>query len=84
MLWKDCSSSLVQFSTPTKAAKSSEVFEEFTGCALPLALLTLFPQILQCSMSCPGDTPLNSFFMIMYDFGGFFGWQKIVSSHNVL
>ena len=44
---KTCSSSLVQFSTPTKAAKSSELFEqEYTVYDLSLALLSLLPQIL--------------------------------------
>ena len=41
-----CSSSLVQFSTPNKAAKSSELSEqEYTDYDLPLALLSLLGQI---------------------------------------
>ena len=49
-----CSSSLVQFSTtPNKAAKSSELSEqEYTDYDLPLALLSLLGQILQCCFSC--------------------------------
>ena len=41
---KTCSSSLVKFSTPNKAAKSSELSEqEYTDYDLPLALLSLLP-----------------------------------------
>ena len=50
---KTCSSALVQFFTPTKAAKSSELSEpEYTDYGLPLALLNLLPQMLQCFFSC--------------------------------
>ena len=50
---KMCSSSLVQFSTPTKAAKSSDLSEqEYTHYDIPLALLSLLTLMLQCFVSC--------------------------------
>ena len=74
----------MEFSTPTKAARSSELSQqEYTGCASLWPLLSPLPQMLQCFSVAPGDTPLN-FYMIMYDFcWGFFGMQKIVASYNV-
>ena len=70
----------MEFSTPTKAAKSSELSEqEYIVCA------SLWPLHRCCSAFsvAPGDTPLN-FYMIMYQFcWGFFGRQKIVASYNV-
>ena len=71
----------MEFSTPTKAAKSSELSQqEYTGCASLWPLLSL---LLHAFSVAPGDTPLN-FYMIMYDFCWvFFGRQKIVASYNV-
>ena len=75
----------MEFSTPTKAAKSSELSEqEYTGCAFPLAFVeSLTTDAAVLFSVAPGDTPLN-FYMSMYDFCWvFFGRQKIVASYNV-
>ena len=68
----------MEFSTPTKAAKSSELSEqEYRGCAFPLAFVeSLTTDAAVLFSVAPGDTPLN-FYMIMYDFcWGFFGRAK--------
>ena len=72
----------MEFSTPTKTAKSSELSQqEYTGCAFPLALLSLLTTDATVLFSvAPGDTPLN-FYMIFVGF--FYGRQKIVASYNV-
>ena len=74
----------MQFSTPNKAAKSSELSEqEYTDYDLPLALLSLLHRCCSAVSIDPGDTSLN-FYMIMNDFCWiFFGRQTLVASHNV-